>query len=255
MPQFSKNQIDQAVARLRAGESSAGLSQEIGVSAQTLDQWDRSDEMRQLISKTIHDCNNHLAAVLSNCDLIQMTADPALRLKKVESIRLRTEKLTSLVRALAVFVSIDFLPVEEPVDLREELNSVVESMQFDVDQSGVQISVEATDEAFVNMSEYHLQNLLGHLVANAIESAREGSNPMIMISLRTVDAQVILKVLDSGPSIRPEVVDRMFDPFFTTKANRIGLGLNIIQTLMRIAGGNIEYSSEDGRNCFILQFR
>jgi len=38
---------------------------------------------------------------------------------------------------------------------------------------------------------------------------------------------VVLRVADSGPSIDPQVIERMFQPFFTTKPGGMGMGLDL----------------------------
>jgi signal transduction histidine kinase len=61
-----------------------------------------------------------------------------------------------------------------------------------------------------------------------------------------------VRVVDDGPGIPPEVRDRIFDPFFTTKAigEGTGLGLDIVQRLVRRHGGEIEVQSQPGRTEF-----
>jgi signal transduction histidine kinase len=54
-------------------------------------------------------------------------------------------------------------------------------------------------------------------------------------------------VTDTGGGIPPEQINRIFEPFFTTKEMGTGLGLMIVQRIVRAHGGRIELESHVGR--------
>jgi len=60
---------------------------------------------------------------------------------------------------------------------------------------------------------------------------------------------VKLWVRDSGPGIAPEVLPKIFQPYFTTKGPRqgTGLGLNIVQRLIKEGGGALHIHTEVGK--------
>jgi len=49
----------------------------------------------------------------------------------------------------------------------------------------------------------------------------------------------MIEVADNGPGIKPGDQTHVFDPFFTTRAEGIGLGLTIVQQIVRTHGGEI----------------
>jgi CheY-like chemotaxis protein len=91
-----------------------------------------------------------------------------------------------------------------------------------------------------------LREVLVNMVFNAIDAMPEGGT--LTLSSETVDQQVVIKVVDSGVGMYPEVRSRIFDPFFTTKGKAgLGLGLAVSFGIIRRHSGNIEVESQYGR--------
>jgi signal transduction histidine kinase len=58
---------------------------------------------------------------------------------------------------------------------------------------------------------------------------------------------VIVTVADTGGGIPPEQISRIFEPFYTTKKKGTGLGLMIVQRIVRGHGGRIDLESHVGQ--------
>jgi CheY-like chemotaxis protein len=70
----------------------------------------------------------------------------------------------------------------------------------------------------------------------------------LTLSSRTEAQSVIVKIIDTGVGMYPEVRSRIFDPFFTTKGKAgLGLGLAVSFGIIRRHGGTIEVESQYGR--------
>ncbi|MEL7473890.1 MAG: ATP-binding protein, partial [Planctomycetota bacterium] len=62
-----------------------------------------------------------------------------------------------------------------------------------------------------------------------------------------------LHVIDTGPGMDTERLERIFEPYFTTKSGGTGLGLPTTRRLVEAHGGRIEAHSEPGRGTdFVL---
>jgi signal transduction histidine kinase len=88
-----------------------------------------------------------------------------------------------------------------------------------------------------------LQKILGNLMQNSLDAAREGSPLTIAISWRTEPGHVTLVWADNGSGLPAEVADRLFDPYFSTKTKGTGLGLAICRNLADRMGGTITLSN------------
>jgi C4-dicarboxylate-specific signal transduction histidine kinase len=64
---------------------------------------------------------------------------------------------------------------------------------------------------------------------------------------------VELLVCDSGPGVKPDLVERIFEPLYTTKARGIGLGLAVSRSLALANDGELSLQPPgDGGATFVL---
>lgn len=89
-----------------------------------------------------------------------------------------------------------------------------------------------------------IQQVLVNLIKNALHAMSAGGT-ITLASGATAEA-VWLSVSDTGCGIPPDQLNRIFEPFFTTKQKGTGLGLMIVQRIIREHGGRIEIESRVG---------
>ena len=102
-----------------------------------------------------------------------------------------------------------------------------------------------------------LNQVIINLINNAIEALQEKKQDrQIRIQmLRTPQNNVIIRIINNGPLIPPELLEKIFVPFFTTKKSGSGIGLSISQEIMKLHNGSITaVSSEESNTCFIVEF-
>ncbi|MGP8020278.1 MAG: two-component system sensor histidine kinase NtrB [Limisphaerales bacterium] len=90
-----------------------------------------------------------------------------------------------------------------------------------------------------------MQQVLVNLIKNAMQAMTRGGT----LTLQTGEGAdgVWGSVADTGGGIPEEQINRIFEPFFTTKKRGTGLGLMIVQRIVRAHGGRIELESHPGR--------
>lgn len=87
------------------------------------------------------------------------------------------------------------------------------------------------------------------LLVNLVKNAMQAMSPEGVLTLATgagSDA-VWVSVSDTGSGIPADQLSRIFEPFYTTKQKGSGLGLLIVQRIIRAHGGRIELDSRVGR--------
>ncbi len=99
-----------------------------------------------------------------------------------------------------------------------------------------------------------LEQVFSNLIANAVEAMKiTGGNLTIQIrpSQEEGGRQYIeTNVIDDGPGIPPDLIDRIFEPFVTTNRNGTGLGLSIAKRIVTAHKGRINVSSVPGGTVF-----
>jgi signal transduction histidine kinase len=89
-----------------------------------------------------------------------------------------------------------------------------------------------------------------NLLDNALDAAPQSGH--VAMLAKADRGCVIVSVVDDGAGIAAEHIGRVFDPFFTTNdvGQGTGLGLNVVQTIVRNHGGTVDVSSRPGRTEF-----
>ena len=101
-----------------------------------------------------------------------------------------------------------------------------------------------------------ISQVLINLMKNALEANENNPEPRITILADTdVNMRPKISVIDNGPGISDENLDKIFIPFYTTRQKGSGIGLSISRQIMRAHGGNLNVRSVPGRETvFCMSF-
>jgi signal transduction histidine kinase len=117
----------------------------------------------------------------------------------------------------------------------------------------IQILLNLTLNALQSTANHHRVEVSGQLLTHALDLSlfKDGAEDRFMNADTFGNSAPLLalSVQDNGPGIAPEVLPRIFEPFFTTQARRsgTGLGLCIVQRLIKQAGGAIHVHTRVGQ--------
>ncbi|RBP44460.1 PAS domain S-box-containing protein [Roseimicrobium gellanilyticum] len=162
-------------------------------------------------------------------------------------------RLLKLVNALLDFSRIEAGRMKaqyEPLDLATLTAELASAFRSAVEKAGMTLSVDCPSlsaPAYVDREMW--EKIVLNLLSNAYKHTFEGS---IQVSLRENSGMACLSVKDSGIGIAPEVMPRLFERFFRVAGSRSrthegsGIGLSLVQELVKQHGGSITAASEPG---------
>ncbi|YAF58542.1 C4-dicarboxylate transport sensor protein DctB [Pseudomonas sp. E141] len=209
-----------------------------------------------------HELNQPLAAIRSyaeNAEILldhQRTEDARGNLKLISEL---TARMASIIAHLRAFARRD-RHAPESVALQPALDDALallakrrRSMEVELirDLPAATLWVEA--------GETRLRQVLGNLLANALDALTEKGPPRkLWLSAQATETGVNLYIRDNGPGFCMEALGRAGEPFYTTKTRTqgLGLGLAICDTLMRAFGGELSFANhKEGGALITLKLR
>lgn len=130
--------------------------------------------------------------------------------------------------------------------LNQVVHKTLELLQPELDNRGVAVKSRlARTLPATPIDPTQIQQALVNLIKNALQAMTKGGT----LTLQTGEGAdgVWVVVADTGGGIPQEQLNRIFEPFYTTKKKGTGLGLMIVQRIVRAHGGRIELESHVGR--------
>jgi len=137
-------------------------------------------------------------------------------------------------------------PQLKPVSLNEVVQKTLELLKPELENRGLEVKTKLFRQLpLTPLDPTQMQQVLVNLIKNAMQSMTRGGR--ITLQTREASDGAWVSVADTGSGIPPEQLNRIFEPFFTTKKQSTGLGLMIVQRIVRAHNGRIELESHAGR--------
>ena len=96
-----------------------------------------------------------------------------------------------------------------------------------------------------------IKQVLLNLSQNALQALKQGGTLTLATRYDPKENVICIQVIDDGPGIPPEDLDKIGTPFFTTKDKGTGLGLSISYSIVDRHRGRLEVTSKEGEGtCF-----
>ncbi len=172
--------------------------------------------------------------------------DDSAREELAESV----EVCLSEVRRLDTIIE-NFLKALRPIrpnasecDAIKPLAETLNVLSRELSDIGIKVSVKADALPKVFADENLLKQLYFNILRNAMEAMDNGGS--INITATSSDDYVKISFADTGCGMDESAMANLFEPYFTTKANGHGLGMMIIQGIVRAHNGKIDVDSKKG---------
>ena len=130
-------------------------------------------------------------------------------------------------------------------------------MEEEIQRSHIQFVVRSDPENMnITADEQLIEQVLINLIKNSIYALNNKKNGIIQLTgFLNKRGRVTMQVVDNGPGILDDVLDKIFIPFFTTKQSGSGIGLSLSKQILRLHNGSITaFSVPDKETIFTLSF-
>ena len=205
-------------------------------------------DVEPIVAGVAHDFGNLLAVITNYVSLASRRVDDPATSELLEQVRVAAKRAARLNRQLHDLGECGSLRTQPvPVnDLVREVQPVLAEALTD----GWEVQLDLADAPVTAMASRNgLEMALRHLADNARDAMPEGG--VVTIATRaTQDGApgVEVSVSDTGPGMPPDVLERALDPRFSTrpKGQVSGLGLTIVDRVVRTLGGEVRIDSSVG---------
>jgi len=220
-------------------------------------------KLRRFVADASHELRTPLTAIRGFAELHRQGA--VVGEEKTKELVGRIEKesirMSSLVEDLLLLARLDQSRemAQDPVDLNLLLTEAVASAKAAGPNHPIEVSLPSA-EVFVLGDSQRIHQVVANLLANARTHTPEGS--LIKVSLEQGVAETIISVSDNGPGLSDSDQERIFERFFRADPSRArtsgegsGLGLSIVDAVMKAHGGYVSVKSKLGEGAtFKLHF-
>ena len=235
----------------------------------TMGRSDREDEFANWLAD--HHADERCASVLAETgvtieaiDTLAATVDPAVLNAAIKwmaagcnvrtlasDIEAAATRIHDLVASVKGFTYMDHAPTPEPVDIRQGIADTLIMLGAKTREKSVRIELQLPDDLpRANAVGAELNQVWMNLIDNALDAV--AVKGCVTVTAAQELNRVVVRIIDNGPGIPPEIASRMFEPFFTTKGvgKGTGLGLDIARRILTKQEGEIAVESAPGRTVF-----
>jgi two-component system, OmpR family, sensor kinase len=208
------------------------------------------DAQHDFVANASHQLRTPLTGLRLRLEAASLKAsDPDLR-RDLEAGEHETERLAKLLGNLLRLAQDGQRPAATRVGLAAAARRVAERWREQAEQNGHPIELAAGSEVDVDAGAGDLDTILDNLVENALNYTAPDTS--IRLEWGRDPGGVHLAVLDRGPGLAEDELDRVFDRFYRGRATHggsvpgTGLGLAIVETLARRWGGRATLVNRPG---------
>jgi CheY-like chemotaxis protein/nitrogen-specific signal transduction histidine kinase len=207
-----------------------------------------------------HEIRTPLNAIIGFTDLLSQTTLSDVQTKHVDVISTASRNLSVIINDILDLAKIDGGKLElerKPVNLEETVKQVVNMHTERARSKGLKLlfTMDQGLPTLIEADQTRLSQILINLVANALKFTEKGHVRVDVLELQRDSTSVGIRfvVTDTGIGIDPAKLNMIFDRFtqaesYTTRIyGGTGLGLNIVQSLVELHGGELSVESTPGK--------
>jgi len=237
------------------------MTHDLKLNKELLKHAERSAAWRDIARRIAHEIKNPLTPIKLSAErlLRQYSRDDSYRgvlSKGIQTIISEVENLTDMVNEFSHFARFPDTKLG-----KHDIISILEDILHFLRDSHRRIDFRfshAEDKVYLLVDGTQIRRAILNVIYNSI-SAIEGDG---IISIHCYPSQGLgdekgkytIAISDNGVGIEEKIRDRIFEPYFSKNSRGVGLGLAIVEKIVRDNRGRIWFESEPGKTIFYMEF-
>ena len=214
---------------------------------------ERFSAVTLLAAGVAHEIGNPLNSLDIQLQLIERNlrkgaTDEAGMEKLRESVGVARAEVSRLDQIISRFLkAVRPTPLEtSPADLNALVLESVDFLRKEIENRGIIVETfPGKNLPPVTLDRDQIRQALYNVIRNSFQAM--GSKGQLRVVTGCDDSHVWVSIGDTGGGIDPALADRIFQPYVTTKSDGSGLGLHVVQRIVRAHGGEIDLRSAAGK--------
>jgi two-component system, NtrC family, sensor histidine kinase HydH len=219
------DQREQLLAELRKGEQQKAVA--------------------TLAAGLAHEIKNPLASIKTFTEhLAARQQDPIFLAKFQKIVGGEVKRINLIVQRLLEFAK-PTPPQLTPLGVPRLLDETLEFLNNELVQRHVEVQRRYEASPRILGDPQQLKQVFLNLFLNSLQ-AMNGQGRLTIQTARS-GSELVVTITDNGPGIAPTDLPHVFEPFYTTKPTGTGLGLAVVQGIVKEHGGRIDVASQPGQ--------
>jgi signal transduction histidine kinase len=213
-------------------------------------QAERLAELGTLTGGLAHEIKNPLSTVQLNLQLLQEDISPkdpgyARVVSRLNTVRNETSRLRDILDDFLRYAGRLELD-RKPVDLNILSEDLVDFFTPQAQVQRVQLRLQkAPAPVIAEVDPKLIKQTLLNLMINGTQAMSKGGEMILTVGQN--DGAATIEVMDTGPGIPADAVQRIFQAYYSTKKGGTGLGLPMAKRIAEEHGGQLSVQSEQGK--------
>jgi len=219
----------------------------------------QNQDLTQFSNLISHNIRGPVATTLGLINLFNLQhIDDPVNLEIMNYLKNCVIQIDDILFDISGILQIRDTPVEasEEVNFRDILNTVCENLNAKIQETNATITISGEDAPRLMTVKKYLENIIEHLLNNALTYQSSQRNPDIKINWRHEDNHFVFSITDNGIGIDPNEWTKIFEPYkrlnYSTKGR--GLGLYLVKTQVEAMNGRVEISSSSDQGSMFSIF-
>jgi signal transduction histidine kinase len=198
-----------------------------------------------------HNLRSHTGNMKMLTDMVLQEQEEEERDRMLQMLNENSENILETLDYLNEVVKVnDGAGIDKvPLNLKQAVQRVLEILSASIEKNEALISVEITDEFYVQYHPAYLESVIINLISNALKYKNPDRQAIILITAELLNGQIIFKVEDNGQGIDLLLYgNKLFGMYktFHRHPDARGMGLYLVKNQVEAMGGTISAESTPG---------